>query len=218
MFKVIGKGKVGQIGLSQVRFQSSITFLTNQNLLNKNTRNNNNNATNTNAGASGSSKTATGTGISKTGVATKGLQMSGGLSGKSLADKKVLDYSWLPKVPQTSSITHREITTNSLYSGYRPLFIDNKKGTLLGDVNSTAQDANSSIYEFAMKLNELSEPSPWMMSATGLESYSEWDYVPSKVIKKLKPYDLSIKENDTLNNIGAENQLARTQKNVNKKN
>ncbi|SCW03350.1 LAFE_0G08482g1_1 [Lachancea fermentati] len=95
-----------------------------------------------------------------------------------LSARKRHDYSWLPKAPSTSHLKQRDVTTNMFYSGYRPVFInpsDHKKN-------------ESTLYEFAMKLEALGDPLPWISSATGTEFYGEWDNVPTDLIKKLKPF------------------------------
>ncbi|EDO18338.1 hypothetical protein Kpol_1013p9 [Vanderwaltozyma polyspora DSM 70294] len=112
--------------------------------------------------------------------------------GKTLSDESVfsgdntkLDYSWLPKVPSTENLNHREIRTSALYSGYRPIYI-NSKGSGKNKLSGTMKNGvNSTFYEIAMKLEN---PSPWMSSATGMELYSEWDHVPLDVLKDLKPF------------------------------
>lgn len=98
---------------------------------------------------------------------------------------KRYDYSWLPRVPSTGYLKPREMSTRVLYSGYRPLFIspDDAK------VSSEGTTGGSTLYEFAMKFEELGEQSPWMSSATGLEFYSEWDNVPADLQKSLKPFN-----------------------------
>ncbi|SCU95455.1 LAME_0F12222g1_1 [Lachancea meyersii CBS 8951] len=88
------------------------------------------------------------------------------------------DYSWLPKAPSTAHLKARDVSTTVLYSGYRPFFMK--------PVEQTKND--STLYEFAMKLENLSEPLPWISSATGTEFYGEWDSVPTDVIKKLRPF------------------------------
>ncbi|CAI4054276.1 hypothetical protein SUVZ_16G1280 [Saccharomyces uvarum] len=96
--------------------------------------------------------------------------------------KKRRDFSWLPRVPSTSHLKHSDMTTNVLYSGYRPIFINPNDPKLKEDTGST-------LYEFAMKLDDLNEPlSPWISSATGLEFFSEWENIPSELLKNLKPF------------------------------
>ncbi|SCU82604.1 LADA_0C06700g1_1 [Lachancea dasiensis] len=92
--------------------------------------------------------------------------------------RRVADYSWLPKAPSTAHLKQRDVSTEVLYSGYRPFFLKPKE---------SKQNENS-LYEFAMKLESLGEPLPWISSATGAEFYGEWDSVPTDVIKKLRPF------------------------------
>lgn len=94
--------------------------------------------------------------------------------------KLVADYSWIPKVPTTKNIKQKDFVTKVLYSGYRPIFIDPEQ--------IKSENSGSTLYEFAMKLDGISEVSPWMTSSTGLELYHEWDNVPLDQMKKLQPF------------------------------
>ncbi|CDO92887.1 unnamed protein product [Kluyveromyces dobzhanskii CBS 2104] len=95
---------------------------------------------------------------------------------KMVTKKLSRDYSWLPKVPSTEHILREEFNSDMLYSGYRPIVV--------GDKNAK----ENKLMQFAMKLEKLSEPVPWVSSATGQELFSEWDNVPSEIIKDLKPF------------------------------
>ncbi|CEP60141.1 Pet20p LALA0_S01e03950g [Lachancea lanzarotensis] len=88
------------------------------------------------------------------------------------------DYSWLPKAPSTAHLNARDVSTTVLYSGYRPFFMKPQEKA----------PNESTLYEFAMKLENLGDPLPWISSATGTEFYGEWDNVPTDVIKRLKPF------------------------------
>lgn len=94
------------------------------------------------------------------------------------------DYSWLPRVPSTGDLKPRDMSMKVLYSGYRPLFINPDEVK----TSSESSSGGGTLYEFAMKLEELGEQSPWASSATGLEYYREWDGVPGELQKKLKPF------------------------------
>lgn len=88
-------------------------------------------------------------------------------------------YYSLPRVPSTSHLKPRDMSTTALYSGYRPLFINPEE---IGNNNS----ATSTLYEFAMKFEE---PNPvWSNSATGLESFDGWENIPVSILKHLKPF------------------------------
>lgn len=101
-----------------------------------------------------------------------------------LSGKKRHDYSWLPKAPSTEHLKLREISTDVFYSGYRPIFLN----------PASPKESESTLYEFAMKLEALGDPIPWVSSATGTEFYGEWDNVPTEVIKKLKPFQPPVDE------------------------
>lgn len=94
------------------------------------------------------------------------------------------DYSWLPRVPSTGNLKPRDMSIKVLYSGYRPLFIvpDELRNS------SASSGTGGTLYEFAMKLDEFGEQSPWVTSATGLEYYKEWDGIPTDLQKSLKPF------------------------------
>lgn len=98
---------------------------------------------------------------------------------------KKYDYSWLPRVPSTTNLKPRDMSMKVLYSGYRPLFIDPNEVKTNSDSSSKS---GGTLYEFAMRLEELGGQSPWVTSATGLEYYREWDNVPGDLQKKLKPF------------------------------
>lgn len=95
------------------------------------------------------------------------------------------DYSWLPRVPSTGFLKPRDVSTKVLYSGYRPLFINPDKS----DIGTEGGQGGSTLYEFAMKLEDLSDQTPWMTSAAGMEFYSEWDNIPVELRKNLKPFE-----------------------------
>lgn len=94
------------------------------------------------------------------------------------------DYSWLPRVPSTGNLKPRDMSMKVLYSGYRPLFINPDEIK----TSSEGSGTGGTLYEFAMKLEELGDQSPWVTSATGLEYYREWDSIPGELQKKLKPF------------------------------
>ncbi|SCU95877.1 LAMI_0F04192g1_1 [Lachancea mirantina] len=96
-----------------------------------------------------------------------------------LVAKKRRDYSWLPKAPPTNQFKPLDVRTSVFYSGYRPVFLD----------AAEKKDSGSTLFDFAMKLEALGEPLPWVSSATGTEYFDEWDKVPASVIKKLRPFD-----------------------------
>lgn len=169
------------IVLTSRRFQSSFTFLSNQSLLSKNQMKSKR--------KKGSKKAAyhrqppehehTAPLIKQNKTITK--KEHSDVRGSHLK-KKRSDFSWLPRVPSTSHLKQSDMTTNVLYSGYRPLFINPNDPKL-------KEDTGSSLYEFAMKLEDLNEPlSPWISSATGLEFFSEWENIPSELLKNLKPF------------------------------
>lgn len=106
-------------------------------------------------------------------IGTEGKSETGMLS----KEKKIpLDYSWLPRVPSTEHIPREEFNSDVLYSGYRPIYISEKNAK------------EDKLMQFAMKLEKLGEPVPWVSSATGQEFYSEWDNIPTEVVKDLKPF------------------------------
>lgn len=117
---------------------------------------------------------------------TQHVQKKPEISSQSGKQKKY-DYSWLPRVPSTSYLRPRDMSSKILYSGYRPLFLNPDELKISQDGNGGNNGAK--LYEFAMKLEELGEQSLWTSSATGQEIYPEWDYVPMDVQKKLKPFN-----------------------------
>lgn len=118
------------------------------------------------------------------------------------------DYSWLPRVPSTGFLKPREISTTVLYSGYRPLFINPDKLKNGSDENQ----AGSTLFEFAMKLEDLNDQTPWMTSAAGMEFYSEWDNIPVEMRKNLKPFAPPEASSDK--NANEENALKRVKEEI----
>ncbi len=98
------------------------------------------------------------------------------------------DYSWLPKVPETDYMNNSEFLTQSLYSGYRPVTIQSP------NMNKPSSSSNRDLYKISMYNldNSYPQPSRWSTSATGIESYPEWNNVPKKIANNLRPYKLSI--------------------------
>ncbi|CAI5338725.1 ASB_HP2_G0054010.mRNA.1.CDS.1 [Saccharomyces cerevisiae] len=179
--RIMLRVQIARIVLTSRRFQSSFTFLNNQSLLSKNQMKSKR--------KKGSKKAAyhrqppehehTAPLIKQNKTITK--KEHSDVRGSHLK-KKRSDFSWLPRVPSTSHLKQSDMTTNVLYSGYRPLFINPNDPKLKEDTGST-------LYEFAMKLEDLNEPlSPWISSATGLEFFSEWENIPSELLKNLKPF------------------------------
>lgn len=93
------------------------------------------------------------------------------------------DFSWLPKAPKLKSFSPRELRLQSLYSGYRPVFMEYRD--------------NSKVLPLAIANGQIlldEEPSIWSYSATEMEYYPEWEKVPLDVAKDLKPYDRKLDE------------------------
>ncbi|CAI4053041.1 hypothetical protein SKDZ_16G1160 [Saccharomyces kudriavzevii ZP591] len=170
-----------RITYSSRRFQSSFTFLNNQSLLSKNQM-----KSKRRKGSKKASYHRQPPETERTAPLIKQSEQIAKNDSTSIrashSRKKRRDFSWLPRVPSTSHLKHSDMTTNVLYSGYRPLFINPNDPKLKEDTGST-------LYEFAMKLEDLNEPlSPWISSATGLEFFSEWENIPSELLKNLKPF------------------------------
>lgn len=146
------------------RFQSSFTFSTNKSLLQKEQPKDEKRKSRKNVGQSAEPASEQ---SSKKRVAVE-------LKGKQLKT----DFSWLPKAPSTDHLKQRDVSTTLLYSGYRPFVL----------APADQKQTDSTLYEFAMKLESLGDPLPWISSATGTEFYGEWDGVPADVIKQLRPF------------------------------
>ena len=86
----------------------------------------------------------------------------------------------LPRVPSTRHLDRDEINLSALYSGYRPMFINPKR------IDASNNSNTSTLYEFSMKFDE--PDSMWYNSATGLETFNEWDNIPNSVMRDLKPF------------------------------
>lgn len=122
------------------------------------------------------------------------------------------DYSWLPRVPNTEHLIREEFNSDMLYSGYRPIVVGEKNAK------------ENKLMQFAMKLEKMSEPIPWVSSATGQETFSEWDNVPTEVIKNLRPFqppnsnkEENIKDKEALEKLQKEIILKEQDKLVNRK-
>ncbi|AET38123.1 Pet20p Ecym_2390 [Eremothecium cymbalariae DBVPG len=92
--------------------------------------------------------------------------------------KQKRDYSWFPVAPKTEHLKEGDIAVDLLYSGYRPLSLR----------RADPKEAQSKIYELAMRLEAVEDPLPWVKNATGRVLYDEWDNVPQSVIRNLRPY------------------------------
>ncbi|GMM34257.1 Pet20 protein [Saccharomycopsis crataegensis] len=110
-----------------------------------------------------------------------------------------VDYSWLPKAPKLKSFSPRELRLQSLYSGYRPLFMEYRK-------NASKLDSSDG----QLLLDE--EPSVWSYSATEMDYYSEWENIPTNVSQQLKPFEL------TLDDSIFDKKIAKNEQDENKKN
>lgn len=86
----------------------------------------------------------------------------------------------LPRVPSTKHLDRNEINLSALYSGYRPMFINPRH------FDASSSNNTSTLYEFSMNLEEPN--SIWYNSATGLETFDEWENIPNAVMKDLKPF------------------------------
>lgn len=167
----------GSLRLTQVRSQSSFPFASAQALLNK-SQLNKKKKNGRKLGLGINDKKLYNSGIT-TQVGEKQVEVK--RNEKKTKQKKVYDYATMPRVEQISDLKLKNMSTQVLYSGYRPLFIDPEQ--------KTSGQEGKTLYEFAMKLEELQENvSPWVSSATGTEFYSEWDNVPSEVVRDLKPF------------------------------
>lgn len=121
----LSKNNVFSSGIAPTcrRFQSSFTFLNNQSLLSKNQMKSKR--------KKGSKKAAYHRQPAEHERTTPLIKRSKPISKEESNDmrtfnskKKRSDFSWLPKVPSTSHLKQSDMTTNVLYSGYRPLFIN----------------------------------------------------------------------------------------------
>lgn len=165
----------GVLRLTQVRKQSSFPLASGQALLNKNELNKKKKNGRKFVGMNDRKLYNSGV----TGQAAK--QEVGVEQNKNAKPKRKHEYAIMPRVEQIPDLKLEKMRVQVLYSGYRPLFIDPEQK----DKN---HKESGTLYEIAMKLEEIQEPiSPWVSSATGIESYSEWDNIPEDVIRHLKP-------------------------------
>lgn len=105
-----------------------------------------------------------------------------GMGSTEKINRKTMDYSWLPKAPKLKSASARNVRLESLYSGYRPLFLEYK------NINE------SSLHKpldgrLLLEALEEEEVSIWSYSATEAEYFPEWNNVPVHVANNLKPFD-----------------------------
>lgn len=88
--------------------------------------------------------------------------------------KKKIDYSKIPKAPQTTFIDDETLIIDSIVSGHKPLSIPKQKSNFV----SSLED-NLKLFE------NLESCSIWPISPTGLKNYSDWDNVPYEVARQL---------------------------------
>lgn len=84
----------------------------------------------------------------------------------------VMDYSWLPKAPTLKAFSSRELRLQSLYSGYRPVFMEYKQ-----EVPKATGEASD-------------EATLWSYSCAETEYFQEWENVPVDVANELKPFEV----------------------------
>lgn len=102
--------------------------------------------------------------------------------------KSVVDdvFRTLPRVPTTRFLESQRLSSDILYSGYRPVMYPVRENPLFGHSRASA--------EAPAALEPRLEPASWrydLWSTTtmGLERHSEWSNVPRDVIRKLRPFD-----------------------------
>lgn len=173
----------GVLRLTQVRNQSSFPFASAQALLSKSQLNKKKKNSRKLVGINDKKLYNSGITAQAAGDKKQEVDIEQKADDKTKAKKKKkYVYAAMPRVEQISDLKLKNMSTQVLYSGYRPLFIDPEQ-------QKTAGQEGKTLYEFAMKLEELQETvSPWVSSATGTEFYSEWDNVPSDVVRHLKPF------------------------------
>ncbi|KAG0671527.1 petite colonies protein [Maudiozyma exigua] len=156
------------------RYQSSFTFLNNHTfMLKKQTKQSKRRSKRLSPTVTTTSKYHQHTPFSDLSAGSNDSKMLGGLNSKYKL------YS-LPRVPSTRHLDRDEINLSALYSGYRPMFINPKR------IDASNNSNTSTLYEFSMKFDEPN--SMWYNSATGLETFNEWDNIPTSVMKDLKPF------------------------------
>lgn len=156
------------------RYQSSFTFLNNHTfMLKKQTKQSKRRSKRLSPTVTTTSKYHQHTPFSDLSAGSNDSKMLAGLNSKYKL------YS-LPRVPSTRHLDRDEINLSALYSGYRPMFINPKR------IDASNNSNTSTLYEFSMKFDE--PDSMWYNSATGLETFNEWDNIPTSVMKDLKPF------------------------------
>lgn len=126
--------------------------------------------------------------------------------------QKIFRYLSMPRVENIICMNPHELNTQILFNGYKPLPFTPKKDTDIikftnNGISSKSNTDSSSVsspctttnkttmLEISLDLNNLlssisynNDRHIWMSSATGMESYEEWNNIPLDVISKLKPY------------------------------
>ncbi|CCD27323.1 Pet20p NDAI_0K01320 [Naumovozyma dairenensis CBS 421] len=184
MFNIatFNKSSISILSKNSRRFQSSVTFLNNQTLQQQQKNQSKSSKKKHNQQQQHKEKLSLYHTNAKKNIDTSTNNKS---SLVNLQRKKVLNFSRLPKITPPSNLRHQDISMKLLYSGYRPLFIPN------GSFQQGQKNNGSTLYEFAMKLDEFKKDKNstiWDTSATGVETFTEWDNVPESVIRNLKPF------------------------------
>ncbi|SSD59086.1 uncharacterized protein SCODWIG_00847 [Saccharomycodes ludwigii] len=210
-----------------VRFQSSFSFSSNTKLLQNQQQTSKKSGSSSDTVTTNTKDTANNaaTNISSHNIAptlTKCVKVN--------INKKRKDYSWIPRVSNTDILSRNEIFKESLYCGYRPLFLVHEKIEASVKNKLTKNKAksnhnvsffkeievdlglnndsknNDNIVEFALKLEKQLTPSvPWITSATGLEYYPEWDQFSEQDLKDVVPF--LPPPNKSLDNVISTNQV-----------
>lgn len=99
---------------------------------------------------------------------------------QSKAQKVKKDYSALPRVPTTHHVNIAKLLMETFYAGYRPLSLMTMQPASAG---AAASRKKKTIFDLG-----LDEGPMWLYSASGFESFPEWDGVPYDHYKDLKPF------------------------------
>lgn len=97
--------------------------------------------------------------------------------------KSVTDdlFRTLPRVPTTRFLETQRLSSDILFSGYRPVMYPVRENPLFG--RGTKTEAPASL-ESSLPRYDL-----WSTTTMGLERFPEWSNVPREVVRKLQPFD-----------------------------
>lgn len=92
----------------------------------------------------------------------------------------------LPRVPTTRFLESQRLSSDILFSGYRPVMYPVRENPLFG--RGRAPTKAPAVLEPRLQPKDI-RYDLWSTTTMGLEKFPEWSNVPREVVRKLRPFD-----------------------------